>query len=281
MEKKKRMNSTQKNIKASMTIEASLVLPVFIMLFMNLLSVIEVYRIHSNVAASLWEEGRKTAKYLYLKDTADEVLPDIFMDVEEMDISGFGDILASLSSERQIVKNLESYPVWEKIVSGGKSGFMVFKKVEENGRINIDCSYQIHPLFAALTPVSKRIENHYVGQERIGYVLSEGVGEESETYVYITETGTVYHKNRGCSYLNPSVRNVQVSELENIRNSSGAVYYACPLCDDLAKGTGCYITDYGTKYHTSIACSGLKRTIYEIKLSEAGGRSACSKCGEL
>ena len=262
-----------------MTVEASLVLPVFIMLFMNLLSVIEVYRIHSNVAASLWEEGRKTAKYLYLKETADEVFTDIFTDTEEVDISGLWDIGGSLSSERRIVKNLESYPVWEKIVSGGKIGFMVSEKVEENGRINIDCSYRIHPLFAALTPASKQIENHYVGHAWIGYVLSEGGEGENETYVYITETGTVYHKNRSCSYLNPSVRNVQVSELENIRNSSGAVYYACPLCDDLAKGTGYYVTDYGTKYHTSIACSGLKRTIYEIKISEAGGRSACSKCG--
>ena len=245
------------------------------MLFMNLLSAIEVYRIHSSAAYSLWEEGRKTAKYFYLKEAAEE----IFQDSEEIDVSQLGTLLASLSSERQVVRGLENYPVWERIVSGGKSGFLVSGKAEENGRISIDCSYRIHPLFAAFTPVSKRLENHYYGHAWIGYVLGEGTDEEGEPYVYITETGTVYHKNRGCSYLNPSVQGVRAGELEGMRNKGGAIYYACPLCDDMTPGGICYITDYGTNYHTSVACSGLKRTIYEVKLSEAGGRGACSKCG--
>ena len=52
----------RKNIKAVMTVEASLVLPVFLMLLMNVLSMMEVYRIHSSVAASLWDDGRRAAK---------------------------------------------------------------------------------------------------------------------------------------------------------------------------------------------------------------------------
>lgn len=268
-------NKSRKYIKGAMTIEASLIMPVFIMLFMNLLSMIEVYRIHSNVADTLWEEGRKTAKYLYLKETTGE----IFEDLEELDISQLGMLLVSLSGDRQIINNLGNYSVWEMIVKGGKSGFLVTGKTEENGRISIDCSYWIHPLFASLTPVSRRVENHYYGHAWTGYVLGEGSEEEGETYVYITETGTVYHKNRGCSYLNPSIQGIRKDELEGMRNKGGAIYYKCPLCDDTAPGVICYITDYGTNYHTSVACSGLKRTIYEIKLSEAGGRGACSKCG--
>ena len=54
--------------------EAALVLPLFLILFMNLLSIMEVYRIHSSIAASLWEEGRKTAEYLYLKNAAKETI---------------------------------------------------------------------------------------------------------------------------------------------------------------------------------------------------------------
>lgn len=259
-----------------MTVEASLILPVFIMLFMNLLSMIEIYRIHSNVATTLWEEGRKTAKYLYLTETAGEV----YEGSEEIDASRLGMLLASLSGRGQIIKNLEHYPIWEKVVSGGKGGFLVLGKTEDNGMVSIDCSYRIHPLFTAFTPVSKEIENHYCGHAWIGYVPVGGEeGGQKETYVYITETGTVYHKNRSCSYLNPSIRNISAGELENIRNKGGAIYYACPLCDGKVISGNCYITDYGTSYHTSITCSGLKRTIYEVKLSEVGGRGACSKCG--
>lgn len=222
-----------------------MILPIFLMLFMNLLSIIEVYRIHSSVAASLWEKGREM----------------------------------SLFGQSPIVKNLETFPVWEKIVAGGKAGFSVSGTAEENGIIRINCSYQIHPLFPSLTPVSKELENHYYGHAWVGYIHSGEADTQREIYVYITETGTVYHRNRGCSYLNPSIRRVQAEELKSIRNKGGAIYYACPLCDDLRAAGNYYITDYGTNYHRSIACSGLKRTIYEVRLSEVGARGPCSRCG--
>lgn len=273
MEKEKYCD--EKRIKAVMTVEASLILPIFLMLFMNLLSLIEVYRIHSNVAQTLWEEGRQTAKYLYLKETVREY----FTGSAEIDVSQLDSLLVSLSGHKQIVKNLGSYPIWEKIVNNGKSGFLVLGKVEENGIISIDCRYRIHPLFTALTPVSKEIENHYYGHAWIGYVLSGHGEEQEETYVYITETGTVYHKNRGCSYLNPSIHSVSADALESLRNQSGAIYYTCPLCAYMGARGNYYITDYGTNYHASVNCSGLKRTIYAVKLSEVGNKGACSKCG--
>lgn len=253
-----------------MTVEASLILPIFLMLMMNLLSVIEVYRIHGNISETLWAEGRKMAKYLYLKEKEGE-----------LDVSQVEPILASLSAKRQIIKNLENYPIWEKIVGGGKSGFSVFGRAERDGMLYIDCSYRIHPLFPSLTPVSKEIKNHYYGYAWIGYVPERrGASEEQqEIYVYVTETGTVYHKNRGCSYLNPSIQNISAGEWESIRNRNGAIYYACPICGDTAAGGSYYITDYGTNYHSRISCSGLKRTIYEVKLSEVGRRNACSRCG--
>lgn len=261
---------------AVMTVEASLILPVFIMLLMNVLSIIEVYRIHSSVAESLWDEGRKTAKYCYLKEAAENI-----SGLQESDISGIGALASALSGSRDITRDLDNYPVWERIVSGGESGVWVNRKVEENGTIRIDCRYRIHPLFMSLTPISKEIENHYCGHAWIGYVPGDGknVAGEDEVYVYITETGTVYHKNRECSYLNPSIRSIRVDNLDGVRNKGGAVYYTCPLCKDMAGGEICYVTDYGTNYHTSITCSGLKRTIYAVRLSETGGRSACSKCG--
>lgn len=272
----KEIKGSGKNLNAVMTVEASLILPVFIMLFMNILSIVEVYRVHSSVAESLWDEGRKTAKYHYLKEAAENIPGS-----QELDISGIWALSAALSGTGEIAKDLENYPVWEKIVNGGKSGFWVNRKVEKNGMISIDCKYRIHPLFMSFTPISKGIENHYYGHAWIGYVLGDGknMEGEEEIYVYITETGTVYHKNRECSYLNPSIRSIKAEDLDSARNKGGAVYYACPLCKSMAERENRYVTDYGTSYHTSIICSGLKRTVYAVKLSEAGERSACSKCG--
>lgn len=273
------MGKTKKKklAKAAMTVEASLILPLFILLFMNLLSAMEVYRIHSSVAVTLWAEGRKTAKYLYLKNAAGE----IFDGLAEENIPPLEGLVSSFSCRKHILEDLADYPVWENVVAGAENGFLVTGKVEEDGIIRVDCRYRVHPLFFAFTPVSAEIENHYCGHAWTGYVPGAGTdGEESEDiYVYITETGSVYHRNRGCSYLNPSIRAVSAGALENMRNKSGGIYYACPLCSGTKTEGSCYITDYGTNYHTSITCSGLKRTIYEVKLSETGGRGACSKCG--
>ena len=102
--------------------------------------------------------------------------------------------------------------------------------------------------------------------------------EEEEEYVFVTKTGTSYHENRGCSYLNPSIHLVAAADMDEQRNESGGKYYPCSLCATEQGAALYYVTDYGTSYHCSTACSGLKRTIYEIKRSETGGRTACSKC---
>lgn len=271
------METKRKNrkLKAVMTVEASLILPVFVILLMNLLSVIEVYRIHSSVAVSLWERGREDTEALYLKELAGEAYGESEGGIKIKRHA----YLDPTSVQYRIVKNLENCPIWEKIVAGGKGGFLVVGKKEENGIIQIDCSYQIHPLFSSFTPITRELKNHYYGHGWVGYIHDGEADEQGDIYVYITETGTVYHRNRGCSYLNPSIRSVPESEVQSLRNKSGAVYYACPLCGDHGAAGKYYITDYGTNYHTSIACSGLKRTIYEVKLSEVEGKSACSKCG--
>ena len=79
--------------------------------------------------------------------------------------------------------------------------------------------------------------------------------------------------------MNPSIHSIALDKVDDIRNKGGAVYYACPRCADMLAEGNCFVTDYGTNYHLGITCSALKRTIYEVKLSETGGRGACSKCG--
>lgn len=113
-----------------------------------------------------------------------------------------------------------------------------------------------------------------------GYDPNETSASDAEEMVYIAKEGTVYHRDRGCSYLNPSIRTVSRASLKNKRNSSGHIYYECRSCKPgKYKGDNVYITTYGESYHCSLGCEGLKRTIYCVPISEALGRRACSKCG--
>ena len=101
---------------------------------------------------------------------------------------------------------------------------------------------------------------------------------EEET-VYVTETGMVYHRDYHCTYLELSIQMVPASALDGLRNESQeSITPAAAACTGKAHGL-VYVTDYGEKYHSSLNCSGLKRTVYAVPLSEAVGKGACSKCG--
>ncbi len=103
--------------------------------------------------------------------------------------------------------------------------------------------------------------------------------ESREEYVYVTVTGTVCHADPECSHLKLSIREVRESSLESLRNNSGGKYHPCEKCGD-QQGSRIYITNEGNRYHTSLSCSGLKRTVRKVTKEEAGSLRMCSKCGQ-
>lgn len=131
-------------------------------------------------------------------------------------------------------------------------------------------------LFFGRKPVTREV----VVRAWVGYTGESFHNRAGETIVYITPTGSVYHKSRDCTYLRLSIRQVASGDLSGERNQSGSRYSPCIYCirRGWAGGTA-YITDYGTSYHSSAGCQGLKRTVTAIPLSQAGGRHACSRCG--
>lgn len=131
-------------------------------------------------------------------------------------------------------------------------------------------------LFSGRKPVTRNV----VVRAWVGYTGESFQNRAGETIVYITPTGSVYHKSRDCTYLRLSIRQVSTQDLSGERNQSGSRYTPCIYCVRRGwSGGTAYITDYGTSYHSSTGCQGLKRTVTAIPLSQAGGRHACSRCG--
>ena len=112
-----------------------------------------------------------------------------------------------------------------------------------------------------------------------GYQKDRKENEDGQI-VYITEKGTVWHSDYQCSYLQLSIQYVQYSELQNMRNEGGGKYHKCEQCVYGQAMNGVYITSYGNRYHNSLNCSSLKRTIRAVHKSEVAGRGGCSKCAK-
>lgn len=113
----------------------------------------------------------------------------------------------------------------------------------------------------------------------VGYTGESFQNSAGEEIVYITPEGTVYHKNRDCTYLRLSIRQISLGSLEGERNLSGGKYASCEYCIRRGEAGGTvYITVYGNSYHNNVNCQGLKRTILALPWSQAEGRPCCSRC---
>ena len=104
--------------------------------------------------------------------------------------------------------------------------------------------------------------------------------DKNEEMVFVTETGSVYHKSAGCHYLKLSLNQIPGSQAGKARNDYGEKYHPCEICSRNQKPSGSvYVTGTGNRYHNLETCSGLKRTVKLVKQSEVKNMHACSKCG--
>ncbi|MCM1282854.1 MAG: hypothetical protein NC180_00710 [Muribaculaceae bacterium] len=242
--------------KGSYTLEAAVILPLLAGFFTFLLFFFRVLQVQTGVQTALCYAGRKTACIASTTDSA----PALYA-----------------SAEACFLKEAEKYEVVDNYVAGGSRGVSLILSDFSGEYVNIEADYYIK-LPINFFKIDKIAVSQ--GQRSRKWTGDREHGTE-EDYVYITEHGSVYHRSRDCHYLDLSIRAVDYALIDNIRNKSEHKYYACSGCAEEKSGTGIvYITDYGVCWHTDLSCSGLKRTIYLVPLTEVGSRGPCSKCGK-
>ena len=137
--------------------------------------------------------------------------------------------------------------------------------------------------FGGLIPLPDvGVYNHVKVHAWTGTEFPDNGGEQGETepMVYVTASGSVYHKNPGCSYLNVSLKQIPGSSAKSASNKYGEHYSACEICSRNQNPAGVvYVTEQGNRYHNLESCSGLKRSVRLVKASSVSEMGACSRCG--
>lgn len=248
-------------LKASITLEAVVVIPLVACLFAFCLFYFRVMQVEVCVMEALENTAQKLAVYA-AADGMDEA----------------NDTTLYAMAKAGILLELKDNTYVNTFVAGDVLGISLLGTEFTEEEIFVKASYYMK------FPVELFGEYRFLVQQQVCRRKWNGwTGEteciDNEEYVYITENGSVYHKTTECSYLDLQITSVRRMNISSYRNESGGIYYPCELCDE-GKGDSqnVYITNYGDVYHSDLNCGGIKRTIYKVLLSEVSGKGACSKC---
>lgn len=267
-----RMSScSPKKLKASMTVEACLILPVFLFAFLNIISIIELYRLQGNMSAAMHDTAKQMAIYGYeYKDIRKKAAKTA---------ESLG--LTYLYAANKVVNTLGTEYLNNSAIAGSTSSISWLKSeiMTKDDCIDLVAEYRIKPPIAIVGYGESVMYNRMRTRAWTGYDNAnvKNSNNTEEQIVYITPEGTAYHASRSCAYLKLSIIAVDSKFLSNERNENGEKYSSCEECGNSC-GSTVYITNYGNRYHASLSCSKLKRTILAVPLSQAGGRTPCMKC---
>jgi len=260
------------SFQGSITVEAAFSLPLFLAFSIQLISIIYLFQIHSVLTAALHQEVSALSLQMYALDMVG---------------SGFtgADVLDDIYLKEKVINRAGRNYLNQSMIKGGSGGIHITPQlfagesgIQNQDMVGVLLTYQVEPLldllgFSGFTMACQCKMKAWTGYE----LPPDEVSAMEDIYVYVTENGTVYHTSRNCTYLSLSTRVVDADSIPVLRNDSGEKYYPCELCGDISQNQ-IFLTEQGNRYHSSVTCSGLKRTVRTVKLSEAGGKGPCSRC---
>lgn len=261
---------------ASLTLEAACAMPVFLFAILNLICFLEIYQIQMNLQAALHQCAKEMAVYGYAYDRVQK--EPSFLDGTIAQVA-----FSEMYVRRQVNKYVTKSVLDASCIEGGNRGITYsLSKIMENDRIELVALYRIKPRFQMIPfpktfTVTKAVVRAFTGYEN---TKENNLSDESETFVFVTESGEVYHKSRSCSHLKLSIQLAKKKELSMLRNIEGDRYKVCQRCKrSLQAEEIVVVTNLGDRYHTNIRCSGIKRTIEVISEEEALKRyRPCMRC---
>ena len=241
--------------RGSLTVEAAVIIPLTMVFFVSLLFLFRVLFIQAKVEEALIYTGRVLAVESVLTDSE-----------EALYVSAEGLMKYKLLED----ENINRY------VLGNVVGVSLVGSDMSEKEIHLTANYLVK------FPIS------FWGQKGIwltsknSFVKWKGnlyEGTKENEWVYITETGRVYHRDTSCRSLDLHIREGLFKNVDSYRGSNGQSYDACNRCiEEERELLVVYFTDYGKLYHGDISCSALKRTIMKVSLSEVGDKKPCSFC---
>lgn len=244
-------------LSASYTLEASILLPLFIAAMAMAICLIQIFTLQFQIQTSLRQATRQMA-----------LLPG----------KGENALEIGALTEADLLKK----GVNPGLIRGKWLGISYAKSRIDEREICAVAEYQIALPIPLLGQRKARMTATASQRRWTGWDPMEK--KETGEMVYVTASGVAYHRDPACVYLNPRIHSILGKDLSKARNDAGAKYKPGPSCP---KHIGkeeenriFYITEDGLVYHDRLDSPALRRHVSHISLSEALARGyhACPRC---
>lgn len=244
-------------LKASLTVEAALVLPLFLFVLLLLALPFRMMTAERQVQRAAEEVCARAAQVAALRDEASTQYT-----------ASLGE--QALKAARETVRDPN--------VSGLSAEHSSFLADGETVSVVLDYRYQIPiPLFR-IPPLRRSCtatRRAWIGETDPENRLSETAADE---LVFIGRHSTRYHKSAHCHYLSNELSALSVEAARNARNAGGGRYHACPVCARAVTAGTVYIMPSGSAYHRDPACRAIRAYVRAVHLSEVRSLGPCSYC---
>ena len=253
--------------RASATVEAALVTPLFVFALTVLISIITITGVQMRVRQAVYESVRSAGSMPY----------SLGQPAERTNVA-FTKAAALGAVKSFFMRNMQGYTTATGIIEGGAGGVALSMDLFNREAASI----HVKAVYRAKVPLAFWSGGITVKQDIEGYAW---LGEEfmdssdNEKMVYITPHGTVYHEDINCTYLRPAVYAESIANVASVRNSGGERYRECEACTKRTWITpsAVYITRYGNRYHTNPDCVKIKHEVISVPISRVNGRHKCLK----
>lgn len=269
-----------KRLKASMTVEAALCLPLFLFFAAALMEPMRWLDRQRKVQAAIEHFCGDLSQYVYINEVGmengyggDGKTPEDVYEGEYLELAS--DTAAGLWLKGKLKDYAENIAI---------------KKVhvlDSSGDIWVEAEYKEKlPFFrlkeggALMHAASKRRSWIGInGKLKLDGTDNAGDKDTEETMVYVGAGMGKYHMYRDCHYISNQYETVLLSEAKEIKNTFGGRYKACSRCAKEKDFNGSvYITSSGEHYHFSKSCSAMVSYVRSVPLSEVEHLGLCSYC---
>lgn len=268
--------------KGSLTLEAALVLPLYMFFLITILYILNILHIQNVFQSAMEEAARNINSYTYVAEQFKALSSDERTEVGSYD-AGFVLKLAKNQISKFTIKNnfltdhIRNFADNSYIQNGYKGINISLESNDLSEYIDFNISYIVRLPFLPSGIFYIPITQHCCLRTFTGTDISEKKSGYTE-YVYITATGAVYHTTPYCTYLN-RYYDVITEDRMNVSWDTAEGYHGCTHCAyNQPIGPTSFLCPASKVYHNRTDCIYIQVVIYKLPKEQVIDMPMCSRC---